>query len=54
MAGVKRARDGNVGLLTLSEPSSLNAMTPELLDGLAAQEGRKAFVEKRKARFTER
>ena len=27
MAGVKRARDGAVGLLTLNEPASLNAMT---------------------------
>ena len=36
MAGVKQARDGSVGVLTLSEPASLNAMTPELLGGLAA------------------
>jgi len=35
MAGVKRTRDGAVGLLTLSEPASLNAMTPDLLGGLA-------------------
>ena len=28
MAGVKQTRDGAVGLLTLSEPASLNAMTP--------------------------
>jgi 2-(1,2-epoxy-1,2-dihydrophenyl)acetyl-CoA isomerase len=27
MAGVKRTRDGAVGLLTLNEPASLNAMT---------------------------
>jgi 2-(1,2-epoxy-1,2-dihydrophenyl)acetyl-CoA isomerase len=36
MAGVKRARAGDVGLLTLDEPSSLNAMTPDLLGDLAA------------------
>jgi 2-(1,2-epoxy-1,2-dihydrophenyl)acetyl-CoA isomerase len=36
MAGVKRIRDGDVGLLTLDEPSTLNAMTPDLLGGLAA------------------
>jgi 2-(1,2-epoxy-1,2-dihydrophenyl)acetyl-CoA isomerase len=36
MAGVKRARDGDVGLLTLDEPSTLNAMTPDLLGDLAA------------------
>ncbi|MBI5262109.1 MAG: enoyl-CoA hydratase/isomerase family protein [Bradyrhizobium sp.] len=35
MAGVTQARDGAVGILTLSEPSSLNAMTPDLLGGLA-------------------
>ena len=35
MAGVKQARDGAVGILTLSEPASLNAMTPDLLGGLA-------------------
>ena len=35
MAGVKRTRDGAVGILTLSEPASLNAMTPELLGALA-------------------
>jgi hypothetical protein len=28
MAGVKQARDGAVGILTLDEPASLNAMTP--------------------------
>jgi enoyl-CoA hydratase/carnithine racemase len=28
MAGVKQGRDGAVGILTLNEPESLNAMTP--------------------------
>ena len=36
MAGVKRERDGAVGILTLDEPASLNAMTPDLLGDLAA------------------
>jgi 2-(1,2-epoxy-1,2-dihydrophenyl)acetyl-CoA isomerase len=36
MAGVKQARDGAVGILTLDEPSSLNAMTPDLLGALAS------------------
>ena len=35
MPGVKRKRDGNVGILTLDEPASLNAMTPDLLGDLA-------------------
>jgi 2-(1,2-epoxy-1,2-dihydrophenyl)acetyl-CoA isomerase len=35
MAGVRRDRDGAVGLLTLDEPASLNAMTPDLLGDLA-------------------
>jgi len=35
MAGVKQARDGAVGILTLSESASLNAMTPGLLGALA-------------------
>ena len=35
MADVKQARHEAVGLLTLNEPASLNAMTPELLGGLA-------------------
>jgi len=39
MAGVKQTRDGPVGRLTLSEPASLNAMTPDLLGGLAAAIG---------------
>src|SRR4051794_25784486 len=39
MAGVKRTRDGALGLLTLSEPASLNAMTPDLLGALAAAIG---------------
>src|SRR6516225_7753729 len=36
MAGVKQARDGAVGILTLDEPASLNAMTLDLLGALAA------------------
>lgn len=36
MAGVKQARDGAVGILTLDEPASLNAMTPDLLGALAS------------------
>ena len=36
MPGVKRDRDGSVGLLTLDEPETLNAMTPDLLGALAA------------------
>ena len=39
MAGVTQARDGAVGVLTLSEPASLNAMTPDLLGALAAAIG---------------
>jgi 2-(1,2-epoxy-1,2-dihydrophenyl)acetyl-CoA isomerase len=39
MAGVKQIRDGAVGLLTLSEPASLNAMTPDLLGGLGTAIG---------------
>ena len=39
MAGVKQARDGAVGMLTLNEPASLNAMTPDLLGSLAAAIG---------------
>ena len=35
MPGVKREREGNVGILTLDEPATLNAMTPDLLGGLA-------------------
>src|SRR5262245_54868387 len=35
MAGVKRDRDGAVALLTLDEPATLNAMTPDLLGDLA-------------------
>ena len=35
MAGVKQRRDGAVGILTLNEPESLNAMTPDLLGALA-------------------
>ena len=39
MGGVTQTRDGTVGLLTLSEPASLNAMTPDLLGGLATAIG---------------
>lgn len=39
MAGVKQGRDGAVGILTLDEPASLNAMTPDLLGGLATAIG---------------
>ena len=39
MTGVTRERDGNIGILTLNEPASLNAMTPELLGDLAAAVG---------------
>jgi 2-(1,2-epoxy-1,2-dihydrophenyl)acetyl-CoA isomerase len=39
VAGVKQSRDGAVGILTLNEPASLNAMTPDLLGGLAAAIG---------------
>ncbi|MGL3210243.1 enoyl-CoA hydratase-related protein [Bradyrhizobium sp. BR 1433] len=39
MAVVKRERDGKVGILTLSDPASLNAMTPELLGDLARAVG---------------
>ncbi|MCC8942946.1 1,2-epoxyphenylacetyl-CoA isomerase [Bradyrhizobium ivorense] len=35
MTGVKRGRDGKVGILTLNDPASLNAMTPDLLGDLA-------------------
>ncbi|MBL8380032.1 MAG: enoyl-CoA hydratase/isomerase family protein [Burkholderiales bacterium] len=35
MAGVKREREGAVAILTLDEPASLNAMTPDLLGDLA-------------------
>lgn len=39
MAGVRRERDGAVGILTLDEAASLNAMTPDLLGDLAAATG---------------
>ena len=39
MPGVKRERDDSVGVLTLDEPASLNAMTPDLLGDLAAAIG---------------
>jgi 2-(1,2-epoxy-1,2-dihydrophenyl)acetyl-CoA isomerase len=39
MAGVKQARDGAVGVLTLNEPATLNAMTPDLLGALASAIG---------------
>src|SRR5689334_21097050 len=35
MPGVKRERDNSVGVLTLDEPETLNAMTPDLLGDLA-------------------
>ncbi len=35
MPSVKSGRDGSVGLLTLDEPETLNAMTPDLLGALA-------------------
>src|SRR5258707_11128363 len=35
MPGVKRERDDAVGVLTLDEPATLNAMTPDLLGDLA-------------------
>ncbi len=34
MAGVKRERNGAVGILTLDDPATLNAMTPQLLGDL--------------------
>ncbi|GKQ54616.1 enoyl-CoA hydratase-related protein [Bradyrhizobium sp. Ce-3] len=39
MSGVKRERDGKVGILTLNDPASLNAMTPDLLGDLAQAVG---------------
>ncbi|MCC8966019.1 enoyl-CoA hydratase/isomerase family protein [Bradyrhizobium sp. Pear76] len=39
MSNVKRERDGKVGILTLNDPASLNAMTPELLGDLARAVG---------------
>ena len=39
MTGVKRERDGNVAILTLDDPASLNAMTPDLLGDLAIAVG---------------
>lgn len=39
MANVKRERSGAVGILTLDEAASLNAMTPALLGDLAAAIG---------------
>jgi 2-(1,2-epoxy-1,2-dihydrophenyl)acetyl-CoA isomerase len=39
MAGVMRTLEGPVGLLTLNEPASLNAMTPDLLGALATAIG---------------
>jgi 2-(1,2-epoxy-1,2-dihydrophenyl)acetyl-CoA isomerase len=35
MPGIKRDRNGSVGILTLDEPDTLNAMTPDLLGALA-------------------
>jgi 2-(1,2-epoxy-1,2-dihydrophenyl)acetyl-CoA isomerase len=39
MAGVTQTKDGAVGVLALSEPASLNAMTPHLLGALATAIG---------------
>ena len=39
MPGVKRERNDNVGVLTLDEPETLNAMTPDLLGDLATAIG---------------
>src|SRR4051795_13200870 len=39
MSGVKRERDDSVGVLTLDEPATLNAMTPDLLGDLAISIG---------------
>lgn len=39
MAEVTRGKDGAVGILTLNEPESLNAMTPDLLGALAEAVG---------------
>src|SRR5437879_10034334 len=39
MPGVKRERDDSVGVLTLDEPETLNAMTPDLLGDLATAIG---------------
>lgn len=36
MGSVKQARDGAVAILTLDDPATLNAMTPDLLGSLAA------------------
>lgn len=36
MAGVRREQDGAVRILTMDDPSTLNAMTPRMLGGLAA------------------
>ena len=35
MAGATRSKNGAVGIITLNEPESLNAMTPDLLGALA-------------------
>src|SRR3954468_14011586 len=39
MPGVKRERDDSVGVLTLDEPETLNAMTPDLFGDLATAVG---------------
>ncbi|WGS19501.1 MULTISPECIES: enoyl-CoA hydratase-related protein [unclassified Bradyrhizobium] len=39
MSAVKRERDGGIGILTLNDPASLNAMTPDLLGDLAMAVG---------------
>ncbi|WGR93724.1 enoyl-CoA hydratase-related protein [Bradyrhizobium sp. ISRA443] len=39
MTAVKRERDGSIVILTLNDPATLNAMTPELLGDLAMAVG---------------
>lgn len=39
MAGVTQDKDGAIGILTLNEPETLNAMTPDLLGALAEAVG---------------
>ena len=43
MPGVKRERVDTVGVLTLDEPATLNAMTPDLLGDPSAKRGWLAF-----------
>ena len=44
MPGVKRERDDSVGVLTLDEPETLNAMTPDLLGDLAIAIGELTMI----------